>query len=239
MKKQYKQLLSFGCSFTYGGGLNNPHYHNFLNQNHTDLDIYAHNHSFGGYLSRLLNCSFVNYGKSQASNGFILKNVYDICEKLSPETASSTIITVQTTFLNRMNLYDVANNIEVVLNNPDSVEEEYIKNYYTSWITNFFSVEYEWKLLIQNVTTLQSWLREKNIDFIFLAWETQEPTNLFYNFTDGCNSSMGCYAHKNKLLISDIPNIPFIDHHVTELGNEHIANLLFEHLNSTDKKYAV
>jgi hypothetical protein len=41
---------------------------------------------------------------------------------------------------------------------------------------------------------------------------------------------MGTYASKEKLLLAHIPNIPYIDHHLTEAGNERVANLIFKHL---------
>ena len=78
--KVYKKLLSFGCSFTEGGGLNAPVYHRFLrgedvsdhnssyfNTARSKMETmlpehieYATYHSYPGYLSRILNCDFLN-----------------------------------------------------------------------------------------------------------------------------------------------------------------------------------
>jgi len=89
--KKYKQLLSFGCSFTEGGGLNTTEYHHKLNKfNGIDVNDedytygvddyyeYMNEHSYPSFLAKSIGCEFYNYGISCGSNEIIIKTVYDV-----------------------------------------------------------------------------------------------------------------------------------------------------------------
>lgn len=136
--KKYKNLLSFGCSFTYGGGLNSPQYHAFLTNTKTDdiyptleLENYAQHHSFPGYLSRLLECPFINYGVGSGANEMIYETIYDTCSSINFDDAKSTLVTIQTSVLSRMYVFDSLNKIAHTINNLNSVDIDYVTAYYS------------------------------------------------------------------------------------------------------------
>lgn len=240
--KSYKQLLSFGCSYTEGGGLNSPHYHAFLTNTKTDsisptpyTENYANFHSFPGYLSRLLNCSFVNYGISCAANELIFETVFDVCGSIEYNIAKNTLVTIQTSSLSRMYLHDNLTDKAYTLNSPDArftgIMTDNIHEYYLQYVTHFFNQSFEHKKVVRNVKTLRTWLKSKGFDVILLSAEyvnNVEPP--FFYFPNSNDGTLVNFMHVNKLAIADIPNTTFIDYHMTEKGNEIVANLLFNNL---------
>jgi len=233
--KHYDTLLSFGCSFTEGGGLNDPRYHQYIQSNiaNEHLDQYMLDHSYPSYLAKLLDCEFVNYGVSCAGNEFILKSVYDQCKNI--DSTKSILITVQTSILSRMMLTS-ADDKNISYNiNSDQQYLQYIGDYYRTYIQRFYNQYREFDKLIMNVDLLQTWLKTKNIDFVFIAWESVGDVPHEYFCHSGINNgSFSKFTELKKQLISDLPNIPYVDMHATEQGNELIAREIFNYLR---KKY--
>jgi hypothetical protein len=235
--KHYDLLLSFGCSFTEGGGLNDPRYHQYIHSNITDkqkLNQYMTDHSYPSYLAKLLGCNFVNYGTSCAGNEFIFKSVYDKCKNIDP--SKSVLVTVQTSILSRM-LITSADDKDISYNiNSDEHPIDYIGNYYRTYIQRFYNEYREFDKLIMNVDLLQTWLRTKNIDFAFIAWDSIDsdiPKEYFLH----CGIDTGSFdkfIKFKKKFIADLPNTPIVDFHATERGNELIAHEIFNYLR---KKY--
>lgn len=241
--KSYKQLLSFGCSYTEGGGLNNPLYHTLID----DINVeskgpteytkkYATYHSFPGYLSRLLNCPFINYGLSCSANDLIFETVFDVCGSIEYNIAKNTLVTIQTSSLSRMYLHDNLTDKAYTLNSPDArftgIMTDNIHKYYLDYITHFFNHSFEHKKVIRNAKTLRTWLKSRGFDVILISAEyvnKVEPP--FFYFPNSNNGTLVDFMHVNKLAIADIPNnTVFIDNHMTEKGNEIVANLLFNNL---------
>lgn len=230
--KKYDLLLSFGCSFTEGGGLNDRRYHDYIMTNFSrgeDVDQYQVDHCYPTYLSKLLNCEVINYGVSCAGNELIFRKVYEECSKY--KDGKNILVTVQTSILSRMLLNSADDNeVEYVLN-TDHGHSDYISQYYRTYIQRFYNPKKEFKKLIMNVDLLQTWLKSKNFDFVFIAWETISPVPKEYfcssDIMDGCFSK---FAEMNRVLISDLPGIPYVDMHVTEIGNKMIANKIFKYL---------
>lgn len=240
--KSYTQLLSFGCSHTEGGGLNSPQYHAFLSNTKTD-DItptpdtqnYANHHSFPGYLSRLLNCSFINYGKSCAANELIFETAYDVCSTINENDAKHTLVTIQTSLLSRMYIFDTISQQSYTLNSTEpkfsGVFVEHVNNYYLQYVTNFFDVNFEYKKMIRNAITLRSWLKNKGFDVILLSSDSPVPVNPpFFKLPNSDDGTLVRFMHDNKLSISDIPNTTFVDYHMTEIGNQILAEKIFYNL---------
>ena len=241
MTKQYKKLYSFGCSFTEGGGLNNQNFDRYLTgrTDYTDYPEavlpehaeYARQQSYPGYLSRLLNCDFENHGTSCAGNEFIINKAYDTINSL--ENTDNILVTIQTSILSRMLLQMPMEKKFININNLDSVDGN-VKTFFKLYITDFFDHAYASKKLIQQVDILSSWFESKNIDVLWLLYDmdfkyvqSKKQIVLFDNL------SLGNYAFKNKLTITDLPGFPYKDSHFSPSGNKHIADVIHNHIAKT------
>lgn len=229
--KNYKHIVSFGCSFTEGGGLNAPEHHRYLQKYNMpfsqQLDVYMKEHSYPSYLAKKLNCTYENYGTSKASNELILKSVYEYMN--DAETTEGLLITIQTTILSRMLLYlEEEKKFESV---NGIYGPTYIQDYYAAYIKYFYSKEIEYKKLMQNINVYSKFLDTKNVDYIWIVYDGDtdyiKPEKTIVSF-DGLN--LFRFGIENKLVLKDLPNYPTNDSHFSEKGNEEIAKKLYEHI---------
>jgi hypothetical protein len=235
---QYKKLYSFGCSFTEGGGLNNQNFHRYLKGDTTysktpepvlpEHADYANQNSYPGYLSRLLNCGFENYGTSCAGNEFIINKAYDVVSSLTDHT--DILVTIQTSVLSRMLLQMPLEKRAVNINNPGGVEGN-ARKFYEMYVGEFFDSEYAYKKLAQQIDILTCWFESKNIDVLWLLYDMDfryiQPKKQIVMFD---NLNLSNYAFKNRLLITDLPNFPYKDAHFSPEGNRHIAEKIYNHI---------
>lgn len=257
--KVYKKLLSFGCSFTEGGGLNAPVFHRFLrgedvsdynssNFSTTRSKIetilpehieYATYHSYPGYLSRILNCDFLNFGSSGASNEYIFNKAYQEIQKIANK--SEALITIQTSFLNRITLQLPLVKGEVNINMlegirsglskyPDIAEVAY--KYYESYLGYFFDTEYSYKILCRDIDIFSEYCKSKNLDVVFLMYD--KPVAHLINphplVVDLGYRDLDDLLRRGKLAISHLTNHVIEDGHFSERGNEVVANLIFKYV---------
>lgn len=234
--KQYNKLLSFGCSFTEGGGLNSPQYHHYLSGYVDDFDltpkkeyeIYMNNNSYPYYLSKLLNCEFENYGVSRASNEQILDNVYNVLN--DGFDLNNTLVTVQTSMLNRILLYLADSGKHTSVNSMIN-DEDFVTEYYKQYIQHFFDDKNEFTKLLKNIDLYTTYIKSKGIDVAWIIldgpWDYVILEKHIVSFD---NKLLGHYTTNNKLTIKDLPNINFNDTHFSPLGNKMIANKIYEHL---------
>jgi len=233
--KKYDLLISAGCSFTEGGGLNSPEYHKYLTgytSENTKTTVAAHNeysnyHSFPGYLSRLLGCKFINLGQSSGSNELIFKNLYT---EINNNHEGKILVTLQTSIISRILLYIVDNDNFININGVDGLPAN-VALYYKNYIKRFFKRDIEYKKLLQNIDVYTSWLLNKNIDVVWIPADLEGnivENKFTINF--GNNESLLDFATTQKLRIIDLPNIHFKDHHLNESGNELVAKKIYEHV---------
>lgn len=236
--KQYKKIYSYGCSFTEGGGLNAQDYHRYINGDtnyslkpenvlpeHTE---YANHHSFPGYLSRLLNCEFKNNGTSRAANELIFNMAYDEISGL--EDTTDILVTIQTSMLSRMLLQMPYENKQITLNNFVDLEGS-VKTFYELYVCEFFDIKYAYKKLLQDVDVYNSWFASKNIDVVWILYDTPDynaPSKPYIVDLDG--RSLCGFAGDNELRLVELPNFPYKDLHLSPKGNEVVANRIYEHL---------
>lgn len=243
---KYKFLASFGCSFTMGGGLNDERYHRYLNNDYDPESKYDHEkmtywmtaHSYPAYLARLMQCNFKNFGIGCGSNAYILKSAYEFCNSLTPEQCQETLVTVQTSILSRILLYSADEQMEHTVNS-DIHPNPIIAEYYKQYIQHFYDTDWEYKNLLRNVDLLQTWLRSKNIDYVFIGWNGDNkplPEEYFYKFP-GYDGTLSVFTYDRKLLISDLKDIPYQDHHLTQYGNELVAEELYKHIKDQHEKF--
>jgi hypothetical protein len=230
--KKYDLLLSFGCSFTEGGGLDNIAYHEYLKSGITsalDRKLYATKHSYPSYLAQLLGCDFKNFGTSAAGNEYILRNAY---EESSGHYDKKLLVTVQTSVLSRMLLTSANDNTEWNINNPDG-KPDAVAKYYTMYIEHFFNEHKEYDKLVRNTDLLRAWFKSEDIDFVFIGWESVGGLPPWFMNFPAQLGTLGNFSSKEKILIADLPNIPFNDRHFTEQGNQRVADLIFSHIKGT------
>jgi hypothetical protein len=232
--KQYKKLYSFGCSFTEGGGLNNPEIRQILDNNperkYSDKELreLSNYESYPGFLSRLLKCDFENYGTSRSGNELILNTAYNVISKL--QDTKDILVTIQPSILSRMLLQLPYEQKQISLNGFTDLTGS-IKNYYELYVCEFFNGDYACKKLLQEIEVYTSWFNRKNINVVWLPFEMDMnycPKEK--HFVDFDNKSLSEYAAYNKLLLTDIPNFPINDRHFSPHGNEVIAKKMYEHL---------
>lgn len=227
---KYDLLLSFGCSFTEGGGLNAPDYHRYLNSNidlndQNRLNDYMSRHSYPFYLSKLLGCDFINFGTSCASNDYIFQKTYNECLKYENK---KIIVTVQTSILSRILLHSSEDETQTHVNNYQNYTPQ-INDFYKTYLKHFYNEKCQFDKLIYQVDLLQAWLKSKQIDFVFVAWETfnKLPESQFISFPAG-DGSIKSFSDQERLLIAHLPNITFLDKHLSEKGNQRVAEIIFK-----------
>lgn len=234
--KHYSKVVSFGCSITYGDGLENPQYHEFINSGlsgEDNLTKYRLDNSYTGRLANFLNCSAENYGQKSNNNDNIIKQAYEYCSKISSES-SNILVIIQTTFYSRKSLYDVESKQEFLLNShhheipniPDHVTK-----HYHNYLINFYDHEREFKHTNMMVTLLKNLLTSKGIDSIFIGYDSYSALPWpYYSFQQTESGSLQELANKYRLLIKDLPGIPFIDYHLTEEAHNVVAVMLKKYL---------
>lgn len=257
--KQYKRLLSFGCSFTEGGGLNNQKFHNWLKFG-MDLpdDIitphvtilpehieYARQHSYPGYLSRRLGCDFVNFGNSGNSNESIFQQAYQEINKT--EDPEHTLVTIQSTLFNRMQLQVPELGIVVELNrlddfpgrfhpnNPDLGDD--VHQFYKLYLGNFYDTRAEYEKLRQRVDTMGAYAKSKGVDMLFFPYMDPgyESTIEYSGRVDlkHPNQDLMTISNDGKMNLSNYTEGRYKDIHFSPFGNSYIADLIYSHLEKT------
>jgi hypothetical protein len=259
--KKYKKLLSFGCSFTQGGGLNSQKFHRWLehgmslpedvgtgpNENLLqEHEEYANHHSYPGYLSRKLECEFVNFGLSGASNEYIFKRAYEEISK--SENPAETLITIQTSLLNRLYLQVPGLDMPINMNNletargyfPDSSPlNDIVYEYYKSYIGHFYDEKAEYEKLRLRIDTTAAYAKEKGVDVAFLIYlqPGYHPFIQHQGIVDLLNySDLAALSCTERMNIWTYTNGRYKDLHFSPFGNSVIANLIYRHLENKSLK---
>jgi len=235
--KTYKKILSFGCSFTEGGGLNAPFYHRYISSNlaNNNLELkdaykeYMYNNAYPAYLARNFNCNSENLGISRASNGLILKTLYEKTQNI--ENGSDLLVTVQTTLLSRIMVYDNEAKKFLTINNFDGILN-YVKEYYKTYLRYFYNREIEYKKLLQNIDVYTKYLQSKNIDVVWLMYEAEDSLKSSKTVLTFDGTDLAQFIANQKLRLLDLPNFPVNDTHFSVEGHKVIANRIIEHLES-------
>lgn len=244
--KNYDLVVGFGCSFTEGGGLDNPNVYKFINNIdddsigflHPDTIKFKHDNNFIVYLSKILKCDYINFGESMSSNDLIFQKIYDYFKGTKIADKKILFIGQLTMFTRQHVYYDYAKKF-IKLNRSEFTEPPFygspefkpLHDYYTNYLSFIYNEDIVISNLERNVEIYDSWLKEKKIDTIWCSFDgnpTQfSESNNFIKF-DGDN--MGAWAEKNKLRIMDIPNCPVSDPHLNLDGHMEVANRIYNKL---------
>jgi hypothetical protein len=255
--KKYDLLLSFGCSYTEGGGLNSQDYHRYLkgeplqgvNELLPEHQEYATQTSYPAQLAKLLNCDSINYGESRGSNEFIFRKLHDEIQRRRKELYTKNIlVTVQTSHLNRI-LVQLpygdykelnVNNSDITLRGnvdtyPPGIAED-IKTYYELYGTRFFNELYEYQQLLRNINVYSSWLDlAMGVDVVFIMYEHgkhgKNTHEQFKCILDLDGKDLMHFTGDNKLRISDMTDNYYNDCHLSPQGHEVLAKRIYDHLN--------
>jgi len=230
--KQYDKLLSFGCSFTQGAGLNSPEYHRWLKKHPpNEYGNYMYANAYPTQLAKMLNCEVENHGVPRASNDLIFKNVYEHTKDI--KDGSNILVTMQTTLLPRIMIY--SNQIEdfVTVNNLE-IDDKNIKRYYTLYQKYFYNRTVVFNTLMKNIDLYTVYLQNKKIDVLWILYDADEVPdesktmmtfdNIHYNI-DLCR-----YISTNKYRLLDLPNYPIDDSHFSVDGHRVVAEHIHSHL---------
>lgn len=204
--KQYKQLISFGCSFTEGGGLNHPTYHKnqvekeekkpyLIFSKKPNLQEFATKNSYPAFLADKLECDFYNYGISCGSNELIVKTLYD--------TVTNKGLTEEHPLFQRKDLqgsrflvdsdykntfitvqFSIMNRILLYLVEDKRLEpinggyypKDYVNKLYEMYIKYFYDFNVEYQKALQYIDVYSNFLTSKGIDHLFTFYETPDDS---------------------------------------------------------------
>lgn len=203
--KHYKQLLSFGCSFTEGGGLNHPIYHEnqvekeekkspSISLKEPNLQEFAIKNSYPAFLADKLECDFYNYGISSGSNELIIKTLYDIVTNkglteehplFSREDLKGDRFLTDDDYKNTFITiqFSVLSRILLYLVEDKRLEpingayypKDYVNEFYEMYIKYFYDINVEYKKILHYIDVYSNFLTSKGIDHVFTFYET--PTS--------------------------------------------------------------
>lgn len=242
---EYDLIAGFGCSFTEGGGLDNPNVYKFIkNINddsigfmHPDTVSFKKNNNYIAYLSEKFDCKFDNTAESMSSNDLIFRKIYKYFSNF--KKGKRVLMVGQLTMFTRQHVYYDLLKKFTKLNRTEFTEppflgkDEYkpLHDYYINYLSFIYNEDDVVDNLIKNIEIYDVWLKSKGIDTIWLSFDGNpiqftESSN-FIKF-DGDN--LGAWAAKNKMRIMDIPNCPVSDPHLNLEGHLEVANRIYTKL---------
>ena len=241
--KKYDLIVGIGCSFMEGGGLDNIEIHRILNslkepQNIKICEEFKTKNNFIAYLSKFLNCDYINLSESQSANDLIFKKIFDYfkTENLSDKNilfvGQISMFSRQYVYYEKTKSFKKLNKIDFSAP-PFHNEDEYkeLFEYYKNYLSFIYNEEYALEMVERNIELLTNWLNNKNIDCIWLSYDgTPEQfieSKTFIKF-DGDN--LGAYIGKNKLRLCDIPELETGDLHMSIEGHKIVAEKIYKKL---------
>jgi hypothetical protein len=249
--KKYDLVMGFGCSFTEGGGLDNPNVYKFINNInddsvgflHPDTIDFKNNNNFITYISELLKCDYINLGESMASNELIFQKIYDYFK--TTNIANKKILLIgQLTMFTRQNVYYDYVKKFFKLNRTEFSEPPFygspefkpLHDYYTNYLSFIYNEDSTIINLEKNIELYDSWLNQKKIDTIWLSYDGN--SNQFdesYRFIKFDGDNLGAWAEKNKMRIMDIPQCPVADPHLNLDGHMEVAKRIYDKIEKRNK----
>jgi hypothetical protein len=251
---KYDLIVGFGCSFTEGGGLDNPNVYKFIkNINddsigflHIDTIEFKNKNNFIHYLSELFDCEYINFGESMSSNDLIFQKIYDY---FKGNIVDKRILCIgQITMFTRQNVYyentkEVLKLNRIEFSDPpfhNDIKYKQLYEYYTNYLSFIYNEDITVSNLEKNIELYDNWLQNKGIDTLWLSYDGK-PTQFnesdkFIKF-DGDN--LGAWSVHNKMRIMDIPNCPVPDPHLNLEGHLEVAKRIYQKIKNRTKKTKV
>jgi len=253
MKKKYDIIIGNGCSFTQGGGLNNPLIYKFLTGKEEEGnagEIYMKENSYPKFLSELLDCEYMNTSESCSSNNFILERAYKLLKELKEK--GNLLIINQLSYASRFGFatgdkYYSYNNLDGKLvydyKNNEHKNGKFTKidssspfdQYYKKYILEVFDAEYYWECISMQMDLFNSWCEKRNIDNYWVSWDEYNRISHIDRVIDCEGEHAAAWATNNELLLSHIPNIPQHDLHLSIEGHKNLTNIIFDRIKLDNK----
>jgi hypothetical protein len=237
-------LIFNGCSFTQGGGLENPF---ILNLYGYDLPIKEDNSEYfeirkelrySNHISEYFKCEHVNLAETCNSNENIFQTTFNYVESNLEKLKKYNNIYcfIQTTMSSRKTVKyrgEIINLNGFDKNNfPFTTKNGYydsLQKWYEIYVVDIFDEKTEAKKNKKEIYTLKEYLKSKNIKTHFIIYSDIELLKILehndYIKFDSYNELMK-YVEGNKLRISDEVN--HNDGHFSPKGHKKIAQILIK-----------
>lgn len=249
----------FGCSFTEGGGLNNIDYYNFIESPETPLtywpkdsttearveilnflDSYKEANRFTSILRNSLNIPIINFAKSQASNEYILENLYKEIE----ENTHDTYFVILSLPHRRYWYYEVdkqKHNLNMLefsgnpFDNRDSHKPLY--NHFMNYLEYVFDLETEMNYLIRNIKLLDLFAKSKKSKIVWSGWDFGDDEMHLETISSAAENpllfdglSLKHFCIKEGLQIEAETNGLVPDNHISKHGNIVVAGRIKDYI---------
>jgi hypothetical protein len=242
---QYDLLIVNGCSFSEGGGLNNPKIYEFLTNKpykKEDAEYFMFNESYVKKLSFLIGCDCVNISKSASSNNLILQSSYDEIKKYKNK---KILLINQLTYPTRLGFevdkkyysyngtagkvfYDVTPN-GFENKSSSEIKNDKFDEYYKKYFLDIYDEEFYSKTLFSQMDMFNSWCKNNNVDNYWIYWhefgDIKNKDNVIC--MDG-NLSIDEWSNLYNLKLQDVDKIPVLDMHLSIDGHNRIAKIIYD-----------
>lgn len=249
----------FGCSFTEGGGLNNIDYYNFIEspksplvywpENSTPeerveilnfLNSYKESNRFTSILRNSLNIPIINFAKSQASNEYILENLY----KEIDENTHDTYFVILSLPHRRYWYYEVDKqkhnlNMSEFSGTPFDNREEYrpLYNHFKSYLEYIFDIQTELNSLVRNIKLLDLFAKSKKSKIVWSGWDFGDDEMHLETISSAAENcllfdglSLKHFCINEGLQIEAETNGLVPDNHISKYGNIVVAERIKDYI---------
>ena len=233
---QYDLLIGNGCSFTEGGGLNNPQIFEFLTNKKqwgNNHKIFMQQNNWVAYLGEKLDLPWVNLSKSASSDDYIIQRSYDFCNK----NLDKKILLINQLSIKERLFFEKDGKPHSYHGGGKNVDgvwfgklDSEIDNYYKSYITEVFDNDYYYKTLQMKMDLFDAWCEDRLIDNYWITWEPLPfKTETLINFElDSETNGIREWCKSKELLLNQIPNIPVDDAHLSLEGHKEVTNKIYK-----------
>lgn len=237
-------IIFNGCSFTEGGGLENPSILNLygyglpIKEDGSEYFEIREQLRYSKYISEYFKCEYVNLAETCNSNENIFQTTFDYIESNLEKLKKYNNIYcfIQTTMSSRKSVKYRGETIN--LNGFDKNSHPFrnkngyydnLQKWYETFIVDIFDEKVEANKIKKEIYTIREYLKSKNIKPNFIIYSDVELLKILadgdYVKFDSHNELMQ-YVNHNKLKISDEINHP--DGHFSPTGHKKIAEILIK-----------
>ena len=241
---KYDLVIGNGCSFTEGGGLNNPRIYKFLtnkDMENDDGEIFMKENSYPKFLGDKFNCDYKNISESCSSNNFIIERAYQELQKHNDKRVliiNQLSMPTRLGFKNKNKYYSyngMAGKLTHTVKDGNYTDHKFIDGllenfdkFYKHYILDTFDINYHWEVISMQMDLFNSWCEKRNIDNYWVSWDEYDRIAHIERVIDCDGACINTWALENRYRLQDIPLIPHKDSHLSIEGHKQIANIIYE-----------
>jgi hypothetical protein len=185
-KQMIKTLVVSGCSFTMGGGLDNPNYHNLFESNALKEDgktwntkiagrdgrKFCEKNNWGYYLHKLLNLRKENYKNFAIGGGGLFRSIQSIYTFIRSYDGNPSELQIiyQIPSVTRFELTEIHTDCRLFKSIVNSDEDA---NHLRTWVKYFQNTETDWLRTLLEVDKLNMMCKAKGIPLILIDWNRE------------------------------------------------------------------